>query len=91
MLLRSARLPISSDHSFEPKWDGFRCLVSRNGSLRARSRRGWDMTGLVPELADLPDGIAVDGELVAFGDDGLPSFPRLCDRMLYGSVASTSC
>jgi ATP-dependent DNA ligase len=37
-----------------------------------------------PELADLPDGIAVDGELVSFGDDGLPSFPRLCDRMLHG-------
>jgi len=28
--------------------------------------------------------LAVDGELVAFGDDGLPSFPRLCDRMLHG-------
>src|SRR3954467_2251687 len=84
MLLRSARLPTSGDYAFEPKWDGFRCLVSRNGRLRARSRRGWDMTSLVPELADLPDGIAVDGELVAFGDDGLPSFPRLCDRMLHG-------
>jgi ATP-dependent DNA ligase len=42
------------------------------------------MTGLVPELAALPDGLAVDGELVAFGDDGLPSVPRLCDRMLRG-------
>ena len=42
------------------------------------------MTSLVPELAGLPDGLAVDGELVAFGDDGLPSFPRLCDRMLHG-------
>src|SRR6476660_544977 len=28
--------------------------------------------------------LAVDGELVAFGDDGLPSFPRLCERMLHG-------
>jgi hypothetical protein len=28
------------------------------------------MTSLVPELAGLPDGLAVDGELVAFGDDG---------------------
>jgi hypothetical protein len=34
------------------------------------------------DLEGLPDGLAVDGELVAFGDDGLPSFPRLCDRML---------
>jgi bifunctional non-homologous end joining protein LigD len=58
--------------------------VSQNGQLRVRSRRGWDITSLVPELADLPDGLAVDGELVAFGDDGLPSFPRLCDRMLHG-------
>jgi bifunctional non-homologous end joining protein LigD len=41
------------------------------------------MISLLPELADLPDGVAVDGELVAFGDDGLPSFPRLCDRMLH--------
>jgi len=84
MLLRSGRLPTSGDHAFEPKWDGFRALVSRNGDLRVRSRRGWDMTSLVPELAGLPDGLAVDSELVAFGDDGLPSFPRLCDRMLHG-------
>ena len=84
MLLRSGRLPTSGDYAFEPKWDGFRALVSRNGDLRVKSRRGWDMTSLVPELAGLPDGLAVDGELVAFGDDGLPSFPRLCDRMLHG-------
>lgn len=75
MLLRSGRLPTSGDYAFEPKWDGFRALVSRNGDLRVRSRRGWDMTGLVPELAGLPDGLAVDGELVAFGEDGLLSFP----------------
>jgi bifunctional non-homologous end joining protein LigD len=84
MLLRSARLPTSGDYAYEPKWDGFRALVSRNGHLRVKSRRGWDMTSLVPELAGLPDGLAVDGELVAFGDDSLPSFPRLCDRMLHG-------
>jgi bifunctional non-homologous end joining protein LigD len=37
----------------------------------------------VPELASLPDGLVLDGELVAWGDDGLPSFPRLCERMLH--------
>jgi bifunctional non-homologous end joining protein LigD len=82
MLLRSARLPTSGDYAYEPKWDGFRCLVSRNGRFHAVSRRGWDMTPLLPVLAALSDGLAVDGELVAFGDDGLPSFPRRCDRML---------
>ena len=88
MLLRSGRLPTGGDYAFEPKWDGFRALVSRNGHLRVRSRRGWDLTSLVPELIGLPDGLAVDGELVAFGDDGLPSFPRLCDRMLQASAGS---
>jgi bifunctional non-homologous end joining protein LigD len=83
MLLRSGRLP-TGDYAYEPKWDGFRALISRNGHLRVKSRRGWDMTSLVPELASLPDGLAVDGELIALGDDGLPSFPRLCDRMLHG-------
>lgn len=84
-----ARLPTSGDYAFEPKWDGFRCLVSRNSTFRAKSRRGWDMTGLVPELADLPDGIPVDGELVAFGEDGLPSFPNCAIGCFTASAAST--
>ena len=88
MLLRSGRLPTSGDYAFEPKWDGFRALVSRNGNLRVKSRRGWDMTPLLPELAALPDGLGVDGELVAFSDDGLPSFPRVCERMLHGKRRS---
>jgi bifunctional non-homologous end joining protein LigD len=84
MLARLTRELPRGALTYEPKWDGFRCLASRNGRLRAVSRRGWDMTPLLPELAALPDGLPVDGELVAFGDDGLPSFPRLCDRMLHG-------
>ena len=32
MLLRSGRLPTSGDYAFEPKWDGFRALVSRTVS-----------------------------------------------------------
>jgi bifunctional non-homologous end joining protein LigD len=42
------------------------------------------MTSLVPELADLPPRLTLDGELVAWGEDGLPSFPRLCERMFHG-------
>jgi ATP-dependent DNA ligase len=40
------------------------------------------MTDLVPELAALPIAATLDGELVAFGPDGSPDFPRLCERML---------
>jgi ATP-dependent DNA ligase len=42
------------------------------------------MEHLLPELADLPPRLTLDGELVAFGEDKLPSFPRLCERMLHG-------
>ena len=49
-----------------------------------RSRRGWNMTELLPELEALPKGLVLDGELVAFNDDGDPHFPLLCRRMLHG-------
>lgn len=84
MLLRSAPLPSRGGYMFEPKWDGFRALVSTVDGLTVRSRRRWDMSHLVPELAGLPPGRVYDGELISFGDDGLPSFPRLCQRMLAG-------
>jgi hypothetical protein len=51
MLLRSSPLPTKSGYAFEPKWDGFRALVSTVGPrLVVRSRRRWDMTERVPEL-----------------------------------------
>jgi bifunctional non-homologous end joining protein LigD len=40
------------------------------------------MTALLPELANTPVAGVFDGELVAFGRDGLASFDRLCRRML---------
>jgi ATP-dependent DNA ligase len=53
MLARAGAIP-SGDYAFELKWDGFRALVSRNGDFRVNSRRGWNMTPLLPDLADLP-------------------------------------
>jgi ATP-dependent DNA ligase len=82
MLARSAPLP-TGDYSFELKWDGFRALLARNGDFRVRSRRGWDMTRLLPELGDLPAHGIFDGELVAFAD-GVPHFPLVCARLLHG-------
>jgi ATP-dependent DNA ligase len=42
------------------------------------------MTELMPELEELPTGLVLDGELMTFGEDGKPNFPRLCQRMLHG-------
>jgi bifunctional non-homologous end joining protein LigD len=81
MLSRPGPLPSGSGWSFEVKWDGFRAIVSTEGGLRVRSGRGWDMTHAVPELAELPAGLVLDGELVAWAD-GQPYFPDVCHRVL---------
>jgi bifunctional non-homologous end joining protein LigD len=77
-----ARSGPRGDWAYEVKWDGFRALVSTEGGLRVRSRRGWNMTELVPELGEIPVDAMLDGELVAFGPDGAPDFPLVCERML---------
>jgi bifunctional non-homologous end joining protein LigD len=87
MLARSGRLPTSGDYAYELKWDGFRAIVSTEGTLRVRSRRGWDMTEHVLFLSELPVRAVLDGELVALGDDGKPDFPLLCECLLMGRAS----
>jgi ATP-dependent DNA ligase len=58
---------------------------ARRSRIRIKSRRGWDMTRLFPELADgLPPDVQLDGELIAWGNDGNVDFHRLVRRMLHG-------
>jgi bifunctional non-homologous end joining protein LigD len=78
-LARSGRMPTSGNYAYEVKWDGFRAIVSTEGPLRVRSRRGWDMTPHVGFLAQLPVSAVLDGELVALDVDGKPDFPELCE------------
>ncbi len=78
---------------FEVKWDGYRAVVgSDQGTIRARSRRGLDLTGTFPELAStpIPDGVVVDGEIVAFDDEGRPSFSRLQRRSGFGGMGTVA-
>jgi bifunctional non-homologous end joining protein LigD len=84
MLARSGQIPTGRGWIFEPKLDGFRCLVCTHGKLRVRSRRGWDMTKLLPELRGLPPDVQLDGEIVALDEDGLPDFHLLGSRLLHG-------
>lgn len=76
---------------FEVKWDGYRAVVgAEGGEIRARSRRGLDLLGPFPELAsiDIPDGVVVDGEIVAFDDRGRPSFSLLQRRTGFGGAGT---
>jgi bifunctional non-homologous end joining protein LigD len=83
MLAKSGKLPTRGAWSYEVKWDGFRAIVSTEGALRVRSRRGWNMTERVRFLEHLPVRAMLDGELVAFGEDGKPDFERVCERILF--------
>src|SRR5262245_17642886 len=87
-LARTGPIPTGAGWRFEPKLDGFRCLTCTHGRFLARSRRGWDMSALLPELARaLPHDLQLDGELVAYGADGRPDFHRLSARMLHGNAS----
>ena len=74
---RVAALPVGDHWLFEPKWDGFRTLVFRNGpELLLQSRDLKPLNRYFPELVkplleQLPERCVVDGELVIAGADGL--------------------
>jgi ATP-dependent DNA ligase len=72
----SREIPGGDGWLFEPKWDGFRCVVTRDGDemeLTSRSERPFTryFPELLPVLADaLPDRVVVDGEIVIPDSDG---------------------
>lgn len=64
----------------EVKWDGVRAIASGDGAIR--SRNGNRIEDGYPELAGaVPKGAVLDGEIVALGSDGRPSFQVLQGRM----------
>ena len=71
---------------FEPKWDGFRCIVFRDGDeVELGSRNDRPLTRYFPELigplqASLPERCVLDGEVVVAGPDGL-AFDALQQRI----------
>jgi ATP-dependent DNA ligase len=78
MLAKLAReMPVGDEWSYEPKWDGFRCIVFRDGDeIELGSRNERPLTRYFPDLvgpllAALPDGAVVDGEIVIKTPAGL--------------------
>ena len=79
-------IPERDDMSFEPKWDGFRCIVFRDGDeVVLGSRNEKPLTRYFPEivpavLANFPERCVVDGELILATDDHL-DFNQLQQRI----------
>jgi ATP-dependent DNA ligase len=71
MLAKAATsLPYGDQWRYEPKWDGFRCVVSHfDGVVELGSRNERPLTRYFPEVvaaltAAVPEGTVLDGELV---------------------------
>jgi len=79
-------LRTEANWTYEPKVDGYRVLAFlEKGEVRLISRRGIDLTKAFPEVvADLGaqavDAMVLDGEIVALGTDGRPSFNSMQNR-----------
>jgi ATP-dependent DNA ligase len=79
-------VPRAPGLTYEPKWDGFRCIVFRDGDeLVLGSRNDRPLTRYFPELVELlraalPQRCVVDGEIVVVTGDGL-DFDTLQNRL----------
>jgi ATP-dependent DNA ligase len=74
---RVGELPADGDWIFEPKWDGFRALIFRDGDeILIQSRDEKPLNRYFPELLNplrsaLPARCVLDGEIVIVKDNGL--------------------
>ena len=86
-LAKSAReLPAGDDWCYEPKWDGFRTIVFRDGDeVHVQSRNGKPMNRYFPDVVEqalaLPaQRYVLDGEMVVTVD-GVQEFDLLSQRI----------
>src|SRR6187401_1490976 len=86
MLAKLIRELPTGDYLYEPKWDGFRAIVFRDGDdIEIGSRNEKPLTRYFPDLvaplrANLPERCVVDGEVVIATERGL-DFDRLSLRI----------
>jgi DNA ligase D-like protein (predicted ligase) len=88
LLQRTDSLPDSPQWLYELKLDGYQAIAFRRGGVvHLRSRNDNDFSGRYPGvvkgLAKMPDNTVIDGEIIAFDDEGRPSFNALQN---YGSA-----
>jgi ATP-dependent DNA ligase len=79
-------IPTGKGWQYEPKWDGFRCLIRRNGAdVEIQSKAGKSLSRYFPEVvaavrALRPAKFALDGELAVPSAAGF-SFDALLQRI----------
>jgi bifunctional non-homologous end joining protein LigD len=95
MKARTGDLPAAdAAFGYEIKWDGIRAVARLDrGHLDLTGRSGTDFTSRYPELRGLGGALGgtraiLDGEIVAFDEQGRPSFERLQSRMHLSGAAA---
>jgi ATP-dependent DNA ligase len=84
--LSVGEIPVGDGWQYEPKWDGFRCLVFRDKrKVDLQSKSGRSLTRYFPELVEAvldvkADQFAIDGEIV-IPQNGTFSFDALLQRI----------
>jgi ATP-dependent DNA ligase len=79
-------IPTGDEWQYEPKWDGFRCLVFRDGDkIELQSKSGQALTRYFPEIVAAvgrleAEAFVLDGEIVV-PSDGAFSFDALLQRI----------
>ena len=79
-------IPEGAEWQYEPKWDGFRCLIFRDGTdVQLQSKSGQPLARYFPEIVDAvralkPKQFVLDGELVIPTANGF-SFDDLLLRL----------
>jgi ATP-dependent DNA ligase len=79
-------IPSGPEWQYEPKWDGFRCLVFRDGGeVELQSKSGQPLTRYFPELVEAAlaakaTRFVLDGE-IAIPSNGAFSFDALLQRI----------
>jgi len=88
MLARLSQLPRDDGKwAVEVKWDGIRAIAyCRPGRVQLQTRNLNDVSAQYPEVRRISRALGahdavLDGELVAFDEDGKPSFERLQQRI----------
>jgi bifunctional non-homologous end joining protein LigD len=95
MMATLAKLPREDGGwGYELKWDGVRAISYCDaGHIRIESRNGREITSQYPEIRPIAVELGarqaiLDGEVVAFDEDGRPDFQRLQRRMHLASAAA---
>ena len=80
------KVPAGPEWQYEPKWDGFRCLVFRDGNtVTLQSKSGKPLTRYFPEVVEAmralkPKTFVLDGEILV-PDGKVFSFDALLQRI----------